>query len=76
VCSYDLNPFKKKTFFSIIDRNTKSKLATNKYKAIIFESEGKHLRLFFAQKTEKSLKSDLYARIVLFALELLRLFRV
>jgi|TARA_B110000881_G_C18569803_1_gene514891 nicotinate-nucleotide adenylyltransferase len=28
------NPFKKKTFFSIRDRITKSKLATNKYKAI------------------------------------------
>jgi len=37
---------------------------------------GRDLRLFFAQKAEKSLKSDLYARIVLFALEFLRLFSV
>ena len=42
----------------------------------IFGSDGKEFKLCLAQKAPKSLKSDLYALKVLFAFELLRLFKV
>ena len=47
-----------------------------RYKETILGSDGKELNPCFAQKTEKSLKSDVYALKVLFALELFRLFNV
>ena len=46
------------------------------YKETIFGSDGKDLKPCFEQKAPKSLKSDLYALKVLFAFELLRLFKV
>ena len=47
-----------------------------RYKETILGSDGKEFKPCFAQKAPKSLKSDLYALKVLFALELLRLFKV
>ena len=47
-----------------------------KYKDIILGSDGREFKPCFAQKAPKSLKSDLYALKVLFAFELLRLFKV
>ena len=47
-----------------------------RYNETIFGSVGKEFKPCFAQKAPKSLKSDLYALKVLFALELLRLFSV
>jgi hypothetical protein len=44
-----------------------------RYKETILGSEGNEFKLWLAQKTPKSLKSDLYALKVFFALELLRL---
>ena len=47
-----------------------------RYNETIFGSVGKEFKRCFAQNAPKSLKSDLYALNVLFAFELLRLFKV
>ena len=47
-----------------------------RYKETILGSDGNEFKPCLAQKAPKSLKSDLYALKVLFAFELLRLFKV
>jgi hypothetical protein len=65
----DTNRLRKVLTFEFLERCVR-------YKETILGSDGKELKLCLEQKPWKSLKSDLYALNVLFALELLRLFKV
>jgi len=65
----DTNRLLKVLIFELLERCVR-------YNDTILGSDGKELMPCLAQKAAKSLKSDLYALKVLFALEFFKLFKV